>query len=290
MKPAPFDYARPGSVEEACDILQASENARVLAGGQTLIPMLAMRLSRPSILVDITRIPELANIAERDEWLEIGAATRQAVAEGSDLVRKKLPLLSAVLPWVGHPPTRARGTVGGSIANGDPSAEQPLVAMTLSAEIIVQDGGESSVIPADEFFIGPMITGVPPGGLVTAIRFPVWSGERVGVGFHEVSARRSDFALVSAAAQVQLDDDGQCMRCAIGVGGVGDVPVRLDSDELIGSDLSEQTVREFIAQQIESLETMADLHASAEYRRRTAGVLARRALADALENASEASK
>jgi CO/xanthine dehydrogenase FAD-binding subunit len=290
MKPAPFDYARPGSVEEACDILQASENARVLAGGQTLIPMLAMRLSRPSILVDITRIPALANIAEGDEWLEIGAATRQAVAEGSDLVRKRLPLLSAVLPWVGHPPTRARGTVGGSIANADPSAEQPLVAMTLSAEIIVQDGGESSVIPADEFFIGPMITGVPPGGLVTAIRFPVWSGERVGVGFHEVSARRSDFALVSAAAQVQLDDDGQCMRCAIGVGGVGDVPVRLDSDELIGSDLSEQTVREFIAQQIESLETMADLHASAEYRRRTAGVLARRALADALENASEASK
>jgi CO/xanthine dehydrogenase FAD-binding subunit len=290
MKPAPFDYARPGSVEEACDILQASENARVLAGGQTLIPMLAMRLSRPSILVDITRIPELANIAERDEWLEIGAATRQAVAERSDLVRKKLPLLSAVLPWVGHPPTRARGTVGGSIANADPSAEQPLVAMTLSAEIIVQDGSEGSVIPADEFFIGPMITGAPAGGLVTAIRFPVWSGDRLGVGFHEVSTRRSDFALVSAAAQVQLDDDGQCLRCAIGVGGVGDVPVRLDTDELIGSDLSEQTVREFIAQKIESLETTADLHASAEYRRRTAGVLARRALGDARENAFEASK
>ena len=289
MKPAPFDYTRPGSVHEACDILQSSENARVLAGGQTLIPMLAMRLSRPSILVDITRIPELTDIVEHDEWLEIGAATRQAVAERSELVRNKLPLLSAVLPWVGHPPTRARGTVGGSIANADPSAEQPLVAMTLSADIVVQDGGESSVIPADEFFIGPMITGLPPGGLVTAVRFPTWSGSRVGIGFHEVSARRSDFALVSAAAQVQLDDNGLCARCAVGIGGVGDVPVRLDTDGLLGSDLSEDTVREIIASQLEGLETMADLHASAEYRRRTAGVLARRALRDARENALEAS-
>src|SRR5436190_16666469 len=112
--------------------------------------MLAMRLSRPSILVDITRIPDLAVIVDRQDYLEIGAATRQSVAERSDLVRKKLPLLSAVMPWVGHPPTRARGTVGGSIANADPAAEQPLVAMTLAADIVVQVGNESSVIAADE--------------------------------------------------------------------------------------------------------------------------------------------
>jgi CO/xanthine dehydrogenase FAD-binding subunit len=290
MKPAPFEYARPGSVEEACDILQKSENARVLAGGQTLIPMLAMRLSRPSILVDISRIPELANIVDHNDCLEVGAATRQSVAERSDLVRKKLPLLSAALPWVGHPPTRARGTVGGSIANADPSAEQPLVAMTLAADIIVRDGGETSAIAADEFFIGPMITDLPQGGLVTAIRFPIWSGGRLGVGFHEVSARRSDFALVSAAAQVELDEDGQCLRCAVGIGGVGDVPLRLETDGLIGTDLSEEEVRDLIAEQIEGLETMADLHASAEYRRRTAGVLAHRALRDARENALEGSR
>ena len=137
MKPAPFDYVRPGSLAEACALLAGDEDARVIAGGQTLVPMLAMRLARPARLVDILRLPELAGISEQPGAIVIGATTRQAQAERDPLIGKALPMLARVLPWVGHPPTRNRGTIGGSIANADPSAEIPLVAVTLGAEIVL---------------------------------------------------------------------------------------------------------------------------------------------------------
>src|ERR1700760_620947 len=135
MKPAPFDYIRPGSLAEACELLAAEEGARAIAGGQTLVPMLAMRLARPARLIDILRLPELAGIREESGTIVVGATTRQAQAERDPVIRASVPLLAQVLPWVGHPPTRNRGTIGGSIANADPSAEIPLVAVTLGAEI-----------------------------------------------------------------------------------------------------------------------------------------------------------
>src|SRR5882757_6599216 len=222
MKPAPFEYVRPDALAEVCEILAADEDARIIAGGQTLIPMLAMRLARPTKLVDILRLGELRGIRTEGDVLVIGAVTRQVEVERSEIAHRALPLLTKALPWVGQPPTRNRGTVGGSIANADPSAEIPLVAVTLGAEIEIANPAGRTGMPADEFFIGPMLTSVMPGDCVCAVRFPVWPHRRVGTGFHEVSARQSDFAFVAAAAQVAIDEDGRCLDVTLGLGGVGD--------------------------------------------------------------------
>src|ERR1700676_2677550 len=158
MKPAPFDYVRPGSLAEACALLAGDEDARLIAGGQTLVPVLGMRLARPAELVDIFPLPELAGIRQERGAVVVGATTRQAHAERDPIVRASLPMLARVLPWVGHPPTRNRGTVGGSIANADPSAEIPLVAVTLGADIILATPDGPASMPVDDFFIGPMLT------------------------------------------------------------------------------------------------------------------------------------
>lgn len=285
MKPAPFHYVRPTTLSEACAILAADEDARLIAGGQTLVPMLAMRLARPTTLVDIARLPGLSGITREDDALVIGATTRQVEAERSALVASDLPLLAAALPWVGHPPTRNRGTVGGSCANADPSAEIPLVAVTLEAEIVIEDEGGSMPMPADDFFIGPMLTAVPPSGVLTAVRFPVWNDARVGVAFHEISARRSDFAFVSAAAQVAIDPEGRCVKLALGIGGVGDRPVKLDVSRLVGTQLDAGAVAVAVREATSVLDATSDLHASADYRRRVACVLGARAVGDALADA-----
>lgn len=287
MKPVAFEYQRPATIGEACALLAKDGNARVIAGGQTLIPMLAMRLARPSCLVDIARIPELTGIRDEGEFIAIGAATRQVVAERDPLVARKVPLLAKALPWVGHAPTRNRGTIGGSVANGDPAAEIALVAVTLDATLVVQTAEETSELAAAEFYLGPMITALPEGGILTAVHFPVWTEACIGTGFHEVAARKSDFALVAAAAQVALDADGRCTMLAAGLGGAGDAPVRLDSvsEALIGSRLEDDAVREAVEVATTELETADDLHASAAYRRRVAASLTRRAIADARDEA-----
>ncbi len=285
MKPAPFDYVRPESLSEACSLLAADEDARVIAGGQTLVPMLAMRLARPAKLIDILRLPELAGIRQEKDAIVVGATTRQAQAERDPVIRASLPMLARVLPWVGHPPTRNRGTIGGSIANADPSAEIPLVAVTLGAEIMLATPDGPSSMPADDFFIGPMLTTINPGECVSAVRFPVWPQARVGTGFFEISARRSDFAFVAAAAQVALDEAGRCIEVALGVGGVGDRPLRLDVSSLIGGELDINSVTEAINAAAADLDAMSDLHASAAYRRRVAVALCIRAMEQARGNA-----
>ena len=184
----------------------------MIAGGQTLVPMLAMRLARPTRLIDILRLPELAGIREEAGAVVVGATTRQAQAERDPVIRASVPMLARVLPWVGHPPTRNRGTVGGSIANADPSAEIPLVAVTLGAEILLATAHGERSMSADDFFVGAMLTAIGQGDCVRAIRFPVWPYKRIGTGFFEISARRSDFAFVAAAAQVALDDEDRCHR------------------------------------------------------------------------------
>jgi CO/xanthine dehydrogenase FAD-binding subunit len=286
MKPAPFEYVRPGSLVEACELLAGDEDARLIAGGQTLVPMLAMRLARPATLIDIMRLPELAGIREQDGAVVIGATTRQAQAERDAVIRASVPLLARVLPWVGHPPTRNRGTIGGSIANADPSAEIPLVAVTLGAEIMLATISGPTSIAADDFFIGPMLTTIGQGDCVRAVRFPVWPHKRIGTGFFEISARRSDFAFVVAAAQVALGDDDRCLAVALGVGGVGDRPLRLEVSSLIGTRLDPATVAEAVNAASVEMEAMSDLHASAAYRRRVAVVLGIRALEQARGHAA----
>jgi CO/xanthine dehydrogenase FAD-binding subunit len=286
MKPAPFDYVRPGSLAEACALLAADEEARLIAGGQTLVPMLAMRLARPAKLIDILRLPELAGIREEKGAVVVGATTSQADAERDPVIRTSVPMLARVLPWVGHPPTRNRGTVGGSIANADPSAEIPLVAVTLGADIMLATVDGPTSTPAAEFFIGAMVTSIGQGQCVRAIRFPVWPHRRIGVGFFEISARRSDFAFVAAAAQLALDDAGNCLDVAFGVGGVADRPLRLDVSSLVGTNLNAASVSDAVNAASADLDAMSDLHASAAYRRRVAVTLGIRALEQARDNAA----
>lgn len=285
MKPAPFEYIRPGSIAEACELLAGDEDARAIAGGQTLVPMLAMRLARPTKLIDIVRLPELAGIRAEEGAIVVGATTRQAVAEHDPLIRAKLPMLARVLPWVGHPPTRNRGTVGGSVANADPSAEIPLVAVALGAEILLATPDGPSSMMADDFFIGPMLTTMMPGECISAIRFPVWKHKRIGVGFFEISARKSDFAFVAAVAQVALDDDGRCIDVTLGVGGVGDRALRMDVSSLIGTKLDAKSIADAVNAVSTDVEASTDLHASAAYRRRVAITLSKRALEEARTNA-----
>jgi carbon-monoxide dehydrogenase medium subunit len=290
MKAAPFDYVRPGSLEEACALLAADEDARIIAGGQTLVPMLAMRLARPTKLIDVIRLDELCGIRAEPGILTIGAATRQVEVERSDIARRALPLLAKALPWVGHQPTRSRGTVGGSIAHADPSAEIPLVAVTLGAEIEVANSSGSNTMPADEFIVGPMLTAVMPGDCVRAVRFPVWSHPRVGTGFHEVSARQSDFAFVAAAAQVALDEEGRCIEAALGLGGVGDRAIRIDLSPLTSTMPSTAPVPDIVRAALADVDIGSDLHVSESYRRRVAVILGVRALEDAIAEAKSAGK
>jgi CO/xanthine dehydrogenase FAD-binding subunit len=286
MKPAPFDYVRPDSLVEACELLAGDEDARLIAGGQTLVPMLAMRLARPAKLIDIMRLPELAGIRAENGAVVVGATTRQAQAERNSLIKASVPMLARVLPWVGHPPTRNRGTIGGSIANADPSAEIPLVAVTLGADILLATTAGPVSVPANDFFIGPMVTSIGHGDCVHAIRLPVWPQQRVGVGFFEISARRSDFAFVAAVAQVALDEEGRCVELALGVGGVADRPLRLDISPLIGTRLDTAEVTETVQAAAGNFEAMSDLHASSAYRRRVAVTLCVRALEQARDNAA----
>lgn len=286
MKAAPFEYFRVADVDEACAMLAADESARVIAGGQTLVPMMVMRLARPTQLIDINRIVALSYIRADGDAISIGATTRQYLVEHDALIAAKLPLLARAIPFIGHAATRARGTIGGSLANADPAAELPLIAVILDASLSYRAGRASADIPAREFFVGPMTTALPAGACLMGVRFPVWPG-KVGVGFHEVNARRSDFAFVSAAAQIELTDDGKAKRIAIGVGAATDCPIRLESAEkqLAGTELDESKVKDAVHAALADIEPLADLHATAAYRRRVAVTLAARAIADARAHA-----
>ena len=290
MKAAPFDYSRPADIDEACALLAADDSARVIAGGQTLVPMMAMRLARPTRLIDINRIAALSYVRDDGDAIAIGATTRQRLVECDARIASRLPLLARTIPWIGHAATRARGTIGGSLANADPAAELPLLAITLDAVLSYRADGETTDVDARDYYIGPMITTLPMGACLTGVRFPVWAGE-VGAGFHEVNARSSDFAFVSAAAQVALNADGKCERIALAIGAATDFPIRLETAEqqLTGTVLEPAAVTAALREAMADIETLADLHASAEYRRRVAVSLAARAVADARAHALKGS-
>ena len=291
MKAAPFEYCRAADVDEACVWLAADDGARVIAGGQTLVPMMVMRLARPTRLIDINRIAALSYIRKETgpdgAGIAIGATTRQCTVERDALIAAELPLLAQAMPWIGHSATRARGTVGGSLANADPAAELPLIAVTLDATLSYRAGGKTRTMPAREFFVGAMNTALPEGACLTGVHFPIWHGEKIGTGFHEVNARRSDFAFVAAAAQVDFGADGKCKRVAIGVGAATEFPMRLETAEkqLTGTTLDPKAVEVAVRDTLADIEPLSDLHASAAYRRRAAISLAIRAVADARERA-----
>lgn len=285
MKPAPFDYVRAESVEHACALLGDGQGERrVIAGGQSLVPMMAMRLARPELLIDIGRLEALMGIQQRGNAVTLGACTTQAAALADGTVRRHVPLLAQGLAWVGHPQTRSRGTIGGSLAHADPSAEIGLVAITLGAEIMVQGDTGERRLPAAEFLVDAMTTTLEPDELVTEVAFPVWDeGLSVASAFLEVSRRRSDFALVAVAVQVGLDADGVCRRVALGVGGASGAPVTLPAviDALVGSRLDPDDLARAERLTCDCLDPQTDPHATASYRRQVAGTLVRQALIDA---------
>jgi CO/xanthine dehydrogenase FAD-binding subunit len=287
MKPAPFEYHRPGDVDEACAILAGDDEARIIAGGQSLVPMMAMRLVRPTRIVDIARIPALSYVRVETDVIAVGAATRQCVLERDPIVHAHVPLLSKALPSIGHAATRARGTIGGSIAHADPAAELILLAITLGATFTYRMNGTSHEIPASTFFTGLMTTALPTGACLIAIRFPKIESGRVGVGFHEINARRSDFAFASAAAQIVLNEDGTCRSLALGIGATTEVPLRLDAVASVfaGETIEEGRLRASIREALNGVAAMSDLHATADYRRRAATTLAVRAVMDAAASA-----
>lgn len=288
MKAAPFDYMRATSIDEACRALaDGGGEARIIAGGQTLVPLMAMRLARPTLLIDINGIDALSGIAVDGDRLIIGAGTRQADALKSSIVRGHIPVLAEALSHVGHDQTRNRGTVGGSLCNADPAAELPLIARLLDAEMVARTVSGERTIPASAFFDSAMTTALKPHECLTEIRFPIWPAERTGHGFHEVSIRDSDFALVAAAAQISLDAGGTCHRLHVALGGASPVPVRLTEVEsaLTGTTLDDATISAETARVASLVEPQGDIHADADYRRRVARIMVERAILSAREYA-----
>jgi 2-furoyl-CoA dehydrogenase FAD binding subunit len=268
MKPAAFDYVRAESLGQALDVLRnEGGDARIIAGGQSLMPMLNMRLARPRILVDIMRLNELRRIEPRQGKVAVGAAVRQAeLLEWPSLVRD-LKLLSLALPWTGHVQTRSRGTVCGSIAHADPSAEIPLVLVAMDGEIVLRNARKRRRIAARDFFLGVMATDRNDDELIEAVEFPVTNGARCG--FREVSLRDGDFAIVACAAAAT----GRGVRLA--VGGVADTPVAREFDGLAKSALDD-ALNAFAW----DLDARDDVHATARYRRDLVRMIGRELIAE----------
>lgn len=285
MKPAPFEYFAPTDVVEALDLLaHYGDAAKILAGGQSLMPLMSMRLARPRMLIDINRLTALAHISlGTDATLAIGALTRQRAVERARVVQTHHPLLAAVMPSLGHFQIRNRGTIGGSIVHADPAAELPAVCLALEAEFGLRSTVRQRAVKAADFFLTYLTTAIEPDELLVDIRFPAWNPQWRW-GFQEVCRRQGDFALVGAVALLQLDEDDICHAARLTMFGVGGTPVRLPRAEemLAGQRLDRRLLDQLAIAVAAELQPDADMHASVDYRREVGGVVARRALEAAL--------
>jgi carbon-monoxide dehydrogenase medium subunit len=257
------------------------EDTSVLAGGQSLVPMMNFRVALPGNLVDINFLDELDYVRLDDGWLAIGARVRQSAVERSDLVAREAPLMTEALRFVAHPPVRHRGTVVGSIAHADPAAELPAVLRALDGQVVLRGELSERRVPAGEFFEGPLMTTLVPGEMITEVRVPARSP--AGGAVVEITRRVADFAIAGAA--VSLWEDG-AQPAAIALFGVGPIPVRAEAAERLLSDSSGAPASEVGAAAMSELSPSGDIHGSAEYRRRVAGVCVERALARAREGGS----
>ena len=278
MKPPPFRYHDPQSVAEAIDLLARHENAKLLAGGQSLMPMLNMRYAQPDDVIDLNNIAALAYIRDEGNIVRIGAMTRQRDIEFSEVVKRKLPLVYDAIRNVGHRQTRNRGTLGGSLAHLDPAAELPLAAAALGATIHAEGKRGKRDIAMKDFPRAYMTPAIEADEIVTGASFPCWPDGH-GHGFVEFSRRQGDFAIVAAAALLALGPGGAIVRVSLCLGGVGPGPLRCAEAEgmLAGKTGSEEVFRA-AAETCRKIEAMEDVYAPAAYRRHLAAVLARRAL------------
>ena len=282
MKPAPFDYHRVDTVEDALERLgELGDDAKVLAGGQSLVPMMNFRIVRPPALVDITRVPDLKYVARDDGTLRIGAlALHREIEHADDDLLGGFSVLKAAAPLVGHFPIRARGTFGGSVAHGDPASEWCMLTMLLDGEIVARGPDGERVIPASDFFLGFFTTALEPGEILTEVRL---ADPPNGAAIEEFARRHGDFAIVAAAAAVDVED-GACTRARVVVGGVDEVPLRVEAAEevLAGSDLGAEAIEEAAQGAARAVEHGSDIHGSSEYRKKLTAVLLRRALTRAV--------
>jgi carbon-monoxide dehydrogenase medium subunit len=280
VKPPPFLYVRPRSVEEAIGhLVRHGDEAKVLAGGQSLVPLLNFRLARPSVLVDLGRVDGLGAIVEDRGGIRIGAMVRQREMEESVLVNRSCPLLIKALRHVGHVQIRNRGTVGGSIAHADPAAELPTVAVALDGEMEAVGPGGHRMVAARDFFEGPFTTALRPDELLVSVWYPSTAGRRTG--FVEISRRAGDFALAGVAAAVT--GNGTVTDVSLAALGVGPTPTRLDHAEraVLGRPLDPSVLREAAEAASAEVDPFEDVHADAEYRREAVGALLTRALVQA---------
>lgn len=288
MKVPPFSYHAPGSLDEALALLdQHGEDAKVLAGGQSLVPLLALRLAHPEVLIDLNRLSELANIAPHNGGVGVGAMVRERAAERSDLISRQVPLVAEALPMIGHLAIRNRGTIGGSLSHADPAAELPAVARALDAELVARSKARGvRTIPAAEFFQGYFTTALQPDEVLTEVRFPALP-PRTGTCFYEVSRRHGDFAMVGVGVSLTVHD-GRINRAAIALMGMAELAVRARAAEeaLEGEVPSTELFKDAGAEATRDLSPVSDLHASSEYRRRVGAVSVRRALELAAQRAT----
>jgi carbon-monoxide dehydrogenase medium subunit len=287
MKLPPFAYKAPETLEEVLDLLgEHGDEAKLIAGGQSLVPLLAMRLARPELLVDLNGVAGLDGIDERGNVVAFGATTRERAAEQSKLVAERVPVLAEALPFIGHVSIRNRGTIGGSMAHADASAELPAVALATGAEMVVRSRRGERVVPADSFFVSHYTTDLADDECLVEVRVPA---ARAGAGwaFYEVAPRHGDFALVGVAAMLTLGDDQTIGSARVCLFGVADRAVRCEAAEaaLVGARASGEAFAAAAAGAVRGLEPASDMHGSAAYRRHLAEVAVRRALAVAAQRA-----
>jgi carbon-monoxide dehydrogenase medium subunit len=280
MKPPSFDYVAPRSPEEAIELLgQHGTAAKVLAGGQSLVPLLNLRLAGAELLVDINAVEGLGGVSAWDGGLAIGALVRQSALEREPSIRERLPLLAEASALVGHPAIRHRGTLGGSLAHADPAAELPAVMLALEATLVARGRAGSREVAASEFFTNYLTTALEPDELLCEVRIP-GAPPATGSAFVEVSRRSGDFAICGAAAVVTLNAGGRCDRVRLALCGVASVPVRARGVEaaLLGEMPAGSMLQEAVQRVQSEIDPPSDIHGSAAYRRKLAVVMARRAI------------
>ena len=286
MKPPKFDYHAPAGVDEALALLERyAGDAKILAGGQSLVPLLNFRLSRPAALIDLNRIPSLAYVRAENGEVRFGAMTRQRTIEFSPVVAERVPLLTEATRWVGHLPIRSRGTIGGSLAHADPSAEYPAVLAALDGSVVARGPKGERVVTAGDLFQSYLTTSLAPEEILVEVRIPAMPAG-AGYAFEELSRRHGDFALVGIAAVVARDGE-RCTMARLATAGTGPVPIRLRAAEQIleRDGLGDAAIEAAGRRASELVEPDSDIHASSDYRRHLTGVLTGRAIKRALTKA-----
>lgn len=286
MIPGPFEYRAPATVDEAVSVLAEHGDAKVLAGGQSLIPMMRFRLTEPSLLVDVNGVEGLSRLEEADGELRIGATVRHAEVQHSDLAAARYPLLAEAAGLVADPLVRNRGTVGGSLVHADPAGDWGAVMLACGADLVARSADGERTISADDFFFGPFTTSLDPGELLVEARLPR-AGGRSGGAYEKLERKVGDFATVAVAARVELDEDGACTSAGLGLTAVGPSNLRPEDAEatLEGSRLDEESLEEAGELAADASSPTSDNRGSADYKRDMVRVLTKRAVRRAAERA-----